>query len=119
MFDFLEKDENYFAKREGLKTLHEVLEKYQSIRLKYVQEKEHLKSVMQMLLDKNKGIQYEAFLLLSFFVQAPDKTDSVKSILHKNAANLIDFIDKFQKERDDEDFLHMKASMIDSLKELR
>ena len=51
MFDFLENDKNYFAKREGLKTQYMVLVKYESLRRIYTNDKDHLKMIMNLVLD--------------------------------------------------------------------
>ena len=42
MFDILKDGDNYFVKRQGLKTLHEVLIRYPDIRKYYVNKKSHL-----------------------------------------------------------------------------
>ncbi len=76
-FDFLENDNNYFAKREGLKTQYMVLVKYESMRRIYTNDKDHLKMVMTIVLDQNKGIQYEAFLLMSLFILMPRDNEKV------------------------------------------
>ncbi len=68
MFDFLENESNYIAKREGLRTQYHLLMKFESLKQKYVQNKDTLKYIMQTVLNENKGIAYEAFLLLSLFI---------------------------------------------------
>jgi hypothetical protein len=56
IFDYLEKDENYFAKREGLKTLYHLLKKHKGMREYYVGCKDRLKIIMNTVLNENKGI---------------------------------------------------------------
>lgn len=50
---------------------------------------------MKLVLDENKGIQYEAFLLLSLFILIPKEDEKVYNILKKNKKMLIDYIEKF------------------------
>jgi hypothetical protein len=100
LFDFLENDNNYFAKREGLKTQYMLLVKYESLRKIYTQDRDRLKNIMVTVLNQNKGIQYEAFLLLSLFILMPHQDeDKVKQILRTNQKNLNEFIKSFQNER--------------------
>jgi calcium binding protein 39 len=54
---------------------------------------------MKLVLNENKGIQYEAFLLLSLFILMPKEDERVSTIITKNKAMLIDFIEKFQNDR--------------------
>jgi hypothetical protein len=56
IFDFLEDDQSYFAKREGLKTLHEVLCKFPELKELYVKDKEHLIRIMKEIVNESKGI---------------------------------------------------------------
>lgn len=50
---------------------------------------------MKLVLNENKGIQYEAFLLLSLFILMPREDEKVSTIITKNKSMLIDFIEKF------------------------
>lgn len=85
MFDFLEHEDNYFAKREGLRTQYMLLTKYDELRVKYTQDKEALKYIMQTVLNENKGIAYEAFLLLSLFIlSVHDGNSKTTGILYNN-----------------------------------
>lgn len=56
MFDFLENETNYFAKREGLKTQYLLLSKHEKLRISYTADKERLKTIMNTVLNENKGI---------------------------------------------------------------
>lgn len=46
MFDFLENETNYFAKREGLKTQYLLLARFDDLRTKYTANKDRLKQIM-------------------------------------------------------------------------
>jgi hypothetical protein len=54
-----------------------VLVRYESLRRIYTNDKEHLIMVMKLVLNQNKGIQYEAFLLLSLFILMPKGDEKV------------------------------------------
>ena len=84
LFVYLESENNYFAKREGLKTQYMVLHKYEALRKIYVNDKQNLITVMKLVLNENKGIQYEAFLLLSYFILMPRTDDQVINIMKNN-----------------------------------
>ena len=116
------KDDNYFAKREGLKTLHEVLlrEKYASLREFFVQEKENLIWVMQMLDDENYGIGYEAFVLLYVILTAPfERVERVQHVIDMNREKMTSFLKEFQQEREEADFVDKKNKMIAALSEVK
>ena len=96
MFDFLETENNYFAKREGLRTQYLLLVKYDELRLAYTENKESLKNIMETVLNDNKSIAYEAFLLLSLFILSPHYEGSkTANILYNNRKMLFDFIGNF------------------------
>lgn len=86
--------------------------------LAYVDSPDHLKLTMNLLRDKSKNIQYEAFhvfkVLLSFhyyyllkriyvypqvFVANPKKSKPVQDILLKNREKLLAFLPKFHDDR--------------------
>ena len=118
IFDQLENDSNYFSKREGLKTQYMLLAKNENLRKIYTSDKERLKAIMVTVLNQNKAIQYEAFLLLSLFVLMPLEVPAVKYILEMNKANLNDFIKNFQQDRDESEFKALKNRMREILDEI-
>lgn len=73
-----------------------LLAKNDVLRRIYTKQHDRLQTIMGTVLDQNKGIQYEAFLLLSLFILMPmDDNLTVKNILIRNQANLNDFIRGF------------------------
>lgn len=84
LFDLLENDPNYFSKREGLKTQYMLLVRNETLRKFYTGDKERLKAIMVTVLNQNKGIQYEAFLLLSLFILMPLENEAVKYTIKMN-----------------------------------
>ena len=74
---------------------------------------------MQTVLNENKSIAYEAFLLLSLFILTPHHEGSkTATILYNNQKMLFDFIGNFQPEKDDTDFITLKNKMRESLQQL-
>jgi len=84
--------------------------------LEYVDSPEHLKLTMNLLRDKSKNIQYEAFHVFKVslelkpqatqladskqvFVANPKKSKAVQDILLKNREKLLVFLPKFHEER--------------------
>jgi len=84
--------------------------------LEYVDSPEHLKLTMNLLRDKSKNIQYEAFHVFKVssaldripmqlanskqvFVANPKKSRAVQDILLKNREKLLVFLPKFHEER--------------------
>ena len=51
MFETLEKEQNYFAKREGLKTEYVLLVRNEALRRVYTRNKDRLKGVMVTVLN--------------------------------------------------------------------
>jgi hypothetical protein len=54
---------------------------------------------MITVLNENKGIAYEAFLLLSLFILMPKEEEKVINVLRTNKRNLNEFIKNFQTDR--------------------
>lgn len=69
-----------------------LLVKHEPLRKMYTHDKDRLKAIMVTVLNQNKGIAYEAFLLLSLFVLMPKEDDKVANVLLTNRKNLLDFI---------------------------
>ena len=58
--------------------------KYEALRQIYVNDNDHLKMIMKEVVCDKKGIQYEAFLLLSLFILMPRSDEKVTNILKNN-----------------------------------
>jgi acid phosphatase family membrane protein YuiD len=95
-----------------------LLARNETLRKIYTSDKERLKAIMVTVLSQNKGIQYEAFLLLSLFILMPMESQAVKYTLEMNKQNLNDFIKNFQQERDEADFKALKNRMREILDEM-
>ncbi|XDV31875.1 hypothetical protein PO909_002810 [Leuciscus waleckii] len=94
--------ENYVTKRQSLKLL------------------ENLKLMMNLLRDKSRNIQFEAFHVFKVFVANPNKTQPILDILLKNQTKLIEFLSKFQNDRaEDEQFSDEKTYLIKQIRDLK
>uniref|UniRef100_UPI00398F66E4 calcium-binding protein 39-like isoform X1 n=1 Tax=Pristiophorus japonicus TaxID=55135 RepID=UPI00398F66E4 len=114
--------ENYVTKRQCLKLLGELLldRHNYSIMSKYISKPENLKLMMNLLRDKSRNIQFEAFHVFKVFVANPSKTQPVLDILLKNQSKLIEFLSKFQSDRtDDEQFCDEKTYLIKQIRDLK
>eukprot|EP00037_Helgoeca_nana_P014637 m.136717 g.136717 ORF g.136717 m.136717 type:complete len:332 (+) comp22643_c0_seq1:298-1293(+) len=115
------KSENYVTRRQSLKLLGELLldRANFTIMSRYIGDPENLKCMMDMLRDKSKNIQFEAFHVFKVFVANPSKSPAITAILLKNKQKLIDFLAKFQESRaDDEQFAEEKTYLIRQIKDL-
>lgn len=117
--------DNYLAKREGMKMLYDLLlskDYNREFADYFITEKEHLKFTMTSLNDESTPIQTEAFLLLLVFLQAPkDKRGpKVNDTLKKNKGQLIEFVQHFMEEKgkDDDNLNAKKDIAIAALKDM-
>ncbi|XP_036410363.1 calcium-binding protein 39-like [Megalops cyprinoides] len=113
--------ENYVTKRQSLKLLGELLlDRHNfNIMTKYISEQENLKLVMNLLRNKSRNIQFEAFHIFKVFVANPNKTQPVLDILLKNQTKLIEFLSKFQNDRtEDEQFSEEKTYLVKQIGDL-
>ncbi|KAI8641531.1 Mo25-like protein [Parasitella parasitica] len=114
--------ENYVTKRQSLKLLGEILldRSNFSVMTRYISSAENLKLMMNLLRDKSKNIQFEAFHVFKVFVANPHKTKQIVDILLKNQEKLIHFLGNFHNDRqDDEQFNDEKAFLIKQIQELQ
>eukprot|EP00051_Salpingoeca_urceolata_P026846 m.478977 g.478977 ORF g.478977 m.478977 type:complete len:324 (-) comp21290_c0_seq1:212-1183(-) len=113
--------ENYVTRRQSLKLLGELLldRTNFSIMTKYISNPENLKLMMNMLRDKSKNIQFEAFHVFKVFVANPSKSQPIMDILLKNRERLVKFLDDFHQDRaEDEQFMDEKKYLIKQIREL-
>lgn len=114
--------DNYVTKRQSLKLLGELLlDRHNfSVMTRYISNPDNLKLMMNMLKEKSRNIQFEAFHVFKVFVANPNKPKPILDILLRNQDKLIDFLSKFHNDRqDDEQFNDEKAYLIKQIKELK
>eukprot|EP00727_Mastigamoeba_balamuthi_P008434 m51a1_g4212 putative calcium-binding protein 39 (330) ;mRNA; f:68049-69579 len=112
---------NYVTKRQSLKLLGELLldRSNFNIMTKYISSSTKMKMMMELLRDKSRSIQYEAFHVFKVFVANPNKPSVILDILIQNKDALIRFLENFQNERtDEEQFTEEKAFLIKQISAL-
>mmetsp|Transcript_28482 Transcript_28482/g.31638 ORF Transcript_28482/g.31638 Transcript_28482/m.31638 type:complete len:348 (-) Transcript_28482:208-1251(-) len=93
--------DNYVTKRQSLKLLGELLldRANFNVMTKYISQQANLKLMMNLLRDKSRSIQFEAFHVFKVFVANPNKPQPILEILVRNKAKLIKFLTNFHKDR--------------------
>jgi len=114
--------DNYVTRRQSLKLLGELLlDRHNfSVMTKYISSPDNLKLMMNMLKEKARNIQFEAFHVFKVFVANPNKPKPILDILLRNQEKLIEFLSKFHTDRsEDEQFNDEKAYLIRQIRELK
>ncbi|XP_002737733.1 calcium-binding protein 39-like [Saccoglossus kowalevskii] len=113
---------NYVTRRQSLKLLGELLlDRHNfTVMTKYISNPDNLKLMMNMLRDKSRNIQFEAFHVFKVFVANPNKSKPILDILLKNKEKLVDFLCHFHNDRtEDDQFNDEKAYLIKQIRELK
>jgi len=109
--------ENYVTKRQSLKLLGEILldRANFNVMTRYISNEANLKMMMNLLRDKSKNIQFEAFhvfkvsLLVEIdqwtslpqvFVANPKKPLQIENILRRNKNKLMSFLQNFHNDKE-------------------
>ncbi|KJH48791.1 mo25-like protein [Dictyocaulus viviparus] len=114
--------ENYVTRRQSLKLLGELLlDRHNfNVMTRYISNPENLKLMMELLREKSRSIQFEAFHVFKVFVANPNKPRPIADILLRNREKLVDFLAQFHTERtDDEQFNDEKAYLIKQIQEMK
>lgn len=114
--------DNYVTRRQSLKLLGELLlDRYNfTVMTRYISNPENLKLMMNMLREKSRNIQFEAFHVFKVFVANPNKPKPITDILLRNKEKLIEFLLNFHSDRnEDEQFNDEKAYLIKQIKDLK
>lgn len=115
------KDGNYVTKRQSIKLLAQLILQKQnnSLMIKYVESSENLKIIMNLLSDKSRNLQFEAFHVFKVFVANPKKSKPVSDILIKNRDKLLLFLKNFSVDRrDDAVFNEEREFLIEQIEEM-
>jgi calcium binding protein 39 len=70
-----------------------------NVMTRYIASSENLKLMMNLLRDKSRNIQFEAFHVFKVFVANPSKTRPILDILQKNREKLLKFLSDFHNDR--------------------
>ncbi|KAG9311419.1 mo25 protein [Chiua virens] len=111
---------NYVTKRQSLKLLGEILldRANFSVMTHYIAQEANLKMMMNMLRDKSKNIQFEAFHVFKVFVANPKKPPQIEVILRRNKEKLLTFLKNFHNDKEDEQFSDEKSFLIVQIQNL-
>ena len=71
---------------------------------RYIANEANLKMMMNMLRDKSRNIQFEAFHVFKVFVANPKKPPQIEAILRRNKEKLLVFLRDFHNDKEDEQF---------------
>ena len=101
-FQTLVLSNNYVTKRQSLKLLGEILldRANFSVMTQYIADEGNLKVIMNMLRNKSKNIQFEAFHVFKVFVANPKKPPQIESILRRNKGKLLEFLKDFHNDKE-------------------
>ncbi|XP_063236871.1 protein Mo25 [Bacillus rossius redtenbacheri] len=114
--------ENYVTRRQSLKLLGELLlDRHNfTVMTRYISNPDNLKLMMNMLREKSRNIQFEAFHVFKVFVANPNKPKPILDILLRNQEKLVEFLTRFHTDRsEDEQFNDEKAYLIKQIRELQ
>ncbi|GAA5900335.1 hypothetical protein JCM8208_005328 [Rhodotorula glutinis] len=119
-YSLLVQSSNYVTKRQSLKLLSEILLDRVNFKVmtRYIANEDNLKVVMNLLKDRSKNIQFEAFQVFKVFVANPKKPPQIEAILRRNRDKLLVFLRNFHNDRDDEQFSDEKAFLIQQIESL-
>mmetsp|Transcript_102339 Transcript_102339/g.180321 ORF Transcript_102339/g.180321 Transcript_102339/m.180321 type:complete len:546 (-) Transcript_102339:112-1749(-) len=87
----LEPDAGYVVQRQALRLLRKVLHRrsYEQVMQKYVCNARFLQIHMNLMLDRSRAIQCEAFCIFKLFVTNPKQPTRVQRILAKNSERIV------------------------------
>ncbi|KAG8459990.1 hypothetical protein KFE25_011039 [Diacronema lutheri] len=111
---------NYVTKRQSLKLLSELLLDRANFKVmtRYISSADDLKLIMLLLRDASKTIQYEAFHVFKIFVANPNRQKPIVDILVRNGNKLVAFLERFQADKEEEQFIDEKNFLIAEVQSL-
>jgi calcium binding protein 39 len=114
MYTRLLESPNYVTKRQSLKLLGELLldRANFAVMTRYIANEANLKRMMNLLRDRSRNIQFEAFHVFKVFVANPKKPAAIEAILRRNRDRLVAFLAAFHTDKDDEQFLDEKQYLL-------
>ncbi|CAM6121586.1 unnamed protein product [Calypogeia fissa] len=121
LYDKLLGSGNYVTRRQSLKLLGEFLleRSNAAIMMKYISEAQNLRIMMTLIKDPSKNIQSSAFHVFKVFVANPNKSPEIIKILVKNRDRLLEFLDNFHIDKEDDQFEEEKELLIKEIEGLQ
>ncbi|KAF8823424.1 hypothetical protein HHX47_DHR10000152 [Lentinula edodes] len=114
--DYLDKnyDRNYVTKRQSLKLLGEILldRANFNVMTRYISNEANLKMMMNLLRDKSKNIQFEAFHVFKVFVANPKKPVQIENILRRNKDKLLVFLKNFHNDKEGKFIYNLRLAFV-------
>ncbi|QRW07525.1 calcium-binding protein 39 [Ceratobasidium sp. AG-Ba] len=118
MYNTLLISTNYVTKRQSLKLLGEILLDRANFNHMLTSLQANLKMMMNLLRDKSRNIQFEAFHVFKVFVANPKKPAQIEVILRRNKEKLLAFLRDFHNDKEDEQFSDEKQFLITQIQAL-
>ncbi len=113
---------NYITRRVSLQILSTILltRTNYKVMMKYISNRNNLKTIMMLLRDSSAHITLEAFNVFKIFVANPNKPAEILRILADNKVKLVKYLTGLhqEKEANDEQFRDEKALVISTLEQL-
>jgi calcium binding protein 39 len=108
---------NYVTRRQSLKLLGELLldRANFTVMTRFIADADNLKTVMRLLRDQSAAIQFESFHVFKIFVANPNKPEPIRRILERNADRLLEFLENFQLENEDPQFVEERALLVSEI----
>uniref|UniRef100_A0A7S2J6Y7 Calcium-binding protein 39 n=1 Tax=Alexandrium andersonii TaxID=327968 RepID=A0A7S2J6Y7_9DINO len=116
-FNALLQADDYVTQRQALRLLSEVLldRSFMQVRVEYVGNDMFLQIHMNLLRDKSKAIQLEAFHVFKIFVANPNKPYRVQQILFRNKVRLAKLLEAIGVKRESEKALTQDLKTVVSV----
>lgn len=92
---------NYVTRRLSTKLLGDLMSNrdYFHVTTRFINQPNNLKLTMNLLKEKSKSIQIEAFHIFKVFISNPTKTKSILHILQQNQSRLVTFMNNFLNDK--------------------
>jgi len=111
----------YIAARQAQKLLIEILmdKHFRKVMVAYVSSEKHLQIHMNLLKDRSRVIQFEAYHIFKVFVANPAKPARVQNILYRNKEKLVALLESLKLARPEDAKLHDELqNVVDKLSRL-
>ncbi|CCD24775.1 Hym1p NDAI_0D04620 [Naumovozyma dairenensis CBS 421] len=111
---------NYVTKRQSTKLLASLIiqRNFNQLMNTYINAPESLKIIMNLMTDKSKNLQLEAFNCFKILIANPRKSKPILDILIKNREKLLKYFETFGLDNQDPVFLNEREFVIDRIENL-
>ncbi|CAE6399440.1 unnamed protein product [Rhizoctonia solani] len=114
-------DTTFGVSCDAFANLKETLTRHKPMVAEYLEanyDRANLKMMMNLLRDKSRNIQFEAFHVFKVFVANPKKPPQIETILRRNKDKLLVFLRDFHNDKEDEQFSDEKQFLISQIQAL-